>query len=136
MPKPVKEANPAPIPDFRGVTVRGEQFADLVLKGLSPLACADILQRVPLTFQYGVPEPALLFASPAPNHCARKIPVIAGLGIPRKDIEDDQRIRQQRSTPPLVWIAGLLASGDNGVGRLATRANDRTVDLASQNFRG
>src|SRR6516225_9764003 len=136
MPKPVKETNPAPVPDFRGVAVCGEQFADFVLEGLPRLAGADILQRVPLTLQNGVPELALPFTGPAPNHRARKIPVIAGLGISRKDIEDDQRARQQRPTPLLVRIAGLLASGDNGVSRLPASANDRTGDLASQNFRG
>ncbi len=92
-------------------------------------------QRERLTGADGLPQLPLGIARAAANDSARKVAVVAGARVAGEDIQDDQRMRAQRPAASLVWIARLLAAGDDGVARRAAGPEDGGVDLGAQNFR-
>ena len=81
-------------------------------------------------------EPALDLARPALEVGARHVAVVAGLGDPREDIDDDELVRPERTGAALVRIAGLVAARDNGVARIAALLANGGFQFETQPLRG
>ncbi len=80
----------------------------------------DFPERELLPCLHGLPELALRVTRASAHDGARQIAPVTGLRVTRENIEDDQRIRIERTEPALVRIASLIAAGHDGVRRRST----------------
>ncbi len=88
----------------------------------------DFAQRGFLSICYGVYESSLTVIRFAAKERACHVAPIAGLKHAREDIDDDEFVRFQRPRTSAMWITGLIATGDNGVGRKTTRLDAGGLD--------
>src|SRR4051812_31815419 len=110
----MEEPDPSAFPHLSGKSPLRKQVLDRLMddgsidSGFDPskrkrLTCLDRVPQLPLSFTRATTDPRS-------GHVAK----IAGLGITRKDIENDQRIGEKRTRSALVRITPLIATGYDG----------------------
>ncbi|MEY4816666.1 MAG: hypothetical protein RLZZ162_3739 [Verrucomicrobiota bacterium] len=82
----------------------------------------------------GGDEGALGFIGPPPQESARHVAVVARGRDAREDVDDDELIWPEGSGAPLMGVAGLVAAGDDGVGRDAARLQNGDLDGELEHF--
>ena len=116
----VEKSNVLPFANFGGIAALLEKHLDRLVNFHSVDPGFDFSERELLAFLHGLPELALRVTSASAHDGARQIAPVTGLRVARENIEDDQRIRVERTDPALVRIASLIAAGHDGVRRRST----------------
>src|ERR1041384_820258 len=120
---PVEKSNILAVANFSRITALFEQGLDRLVDFHSVDAFLDFAERELLSFQNGLPKFALRVARFSSHHRSRHVAPVTRLCVARKNIEDDQRVREERTMPALVRIGRLIAAGANRVDRKSTRLN-------------
>ena len=81
-----------------------------------------------LRFSYRADQTTLLGICFALEKCTGHIAMLAGLGHPGEDIDDNQFIRLEWPVSGLVGITGLPTAGYNGVHGLPTQSQARLIN--------
>src|SRR5947199_80973 len=81
------------------------------------------------------PHLPLLFAGPTAYHCSRHVAPVAGLGVARKNIENDQRTCLERTDAAFMRLARLIATGHHCVRRHTAGVQNCAVYFRAQNLR-
>src|SRR5882762_8360395 len=113
MTRAMKESHSSPLANLGRETAAREKLLDRFVNLHSINASLDFLQRQCLPSFHSFPKFSLRVARAPAHDCACQIAKISGLRVTWKDIQNNQRIRVQRSEAALMWIAGLIAACHN-----------------------
>src|SRR6186713_2795718 len=104
----VKETDLPSVTHLRGEPLIGEELLDLVVQRQAVDARLHFLQRHRLPVAHCLPQTPLGITRAPSHNSARHVAEIAALRVTRKDIEDNQRIRVERTGPAFVRITSLI----------------------------
>ena len=119
---PVEKSDILSFPDLGRISAVLEKLLDRLVNFHSVDAGFDFSKCESLSLFHSFPKFALCLACSSAHNCPRQIAPITGLGVAREDIEDDQRVRVERTESALMRITSLIAAGDDRVRRRATGA--------------
>ena len=132
----VKKSDVLAFADFGRIAALLEKRLDSFVNFHSVDPGSDFAKRELLPLFHRFPKFALRIVRSSADNSPRHIAPVAGLGVARKNIENDQRVRGKRTEAALVRIAGLIAAGDDCVRRRAAGAQHRGIDFGAQHFGG
>src|SRR5260370_39199434 len=115
----VEKSNVFPFSYFGGIAALLEKLLDRLVNFHSVHPGFDFSERELLPCLHCLPELAVRVTSASAHDGARQIAPVTGLRVARENIEDDQRIRVERTEPALVRIASLIAAGHDCFPRLS-----------------
>src|SRR4029077_10885978 len=103
MTRAMKESHPSTLANLGRETATDEEFLDRLVNRHPIDASFDFLYCEGLATFHSFPKFSLCVGGAPAQHCACHVAKISGLRVTREDIQNNQRIRVQRSEAALMW---------------------------------
>src|ERR1051326_5077179 len=121
----MEKADLFPAANFRRKTAIREELLYFVVNFQTIRARFHFAKRKRLSSAHRFPQAPLVVTRAAAHNRSGHVAEVTALRVPRKDIENDQRIRFQWPRAALMRIARLITAGHDRVRRQTARAQNR-----------